>query len=82
MKSTLLLKAAPFNNRAVVEVLIASGADVTARDSGSLTPLHGAAQYQRDAAVFEVLIAARRGRHGAHGRRADAAASQPQLGSG
>ena len=43
---------------AVIEVLLAAGANVHARDNFGRTPLHGAARLNRNAAVVETLLAA------------------------
>lgn len=45
------------NRPPIVELLIAAGADVNARQEGGFTPLHGAAQ-NGDAATMRLLLAA------------------------
>jgi ankyrin repeat protein len=57
MGVTPLNSAAAGRHAAVVELLIAAGADVNARSAGGHTPLHSAAQ-NGDAATAELLLAA------------------------
>ncbi len=47
-----------YGSTAVVEVLLAAGADVNARDEGSWTPLHWAARFNKNPAILKVLLAA------------------------
>jgi len=53
---TVLMQAAISHNVAAVQLLLDAGADITARDQSSLTPLHYAT-WQGDAATVTLLLA-------------------------
>ena len=50
--------AANAPNPAVIEILVAAGADVNALDSNGYTPLHSAALYNPGPEIATALIAA------------------------
>ena len=56
--STVLHSAASESEPAVIEALLAAGADVTARNSSGATPLHHAARDNDNPAVIEALVVA------------------------
>ena len=57
-RSTPLHEATSFGSLAVVEVLLAAGADWRKEDDDDRTPLHRAARYNENPAVIETLLAA------------------------
>ena len=57
-RSTPLHEAASFGSLAVVEALLAAGADPRKEDDDDHTPLHRAARYNRNPAMIEALLAA------------------------